>query len=98
VGVTAALFPPVGIGIAAAGGAGAGGARRRSGEPGGRVRVHLADQVGATIKAANRVVSKATDMAAEEPVADLKKAEESAAIPGQRQPESAPKKAETTRT
>jgi hypothetical protein len=59
---------------------------------------NLADRVDATMKAATRVVSKATDMAAEELVADLEKAEESAAILGQRQPESAPEKAETTRT
>ncbi len=118
VGVTAALFPPVGIGIATAGGAGAAiggvaghaskgmsrGDLKELGEAldegqAGLVVVYafnLADQVGATIKAANRVVSKATDMAADELVADLKRAEEPVAIPGQRQPEPTPEKAETT--
>jgi uncharacterized membrane protein len=118
VGVTAALFPPVGIGIATAGGAGAAiggvaghvskgmsrGDLKELGEAldegqAGLVVVYafnLADQVGATIKAANRVISKATDMAAEELVADLKKAEEPAAIPGQRQPEPTPQKADTS--
>ena len=118
VGVTAALFPPIGIGIAAAGGAGAaiGGvaghaskglsrsALKDLGEAldegqAGLVVVYafnLADQIGATIKAANRVVSTATDMAADGLVADLKQAEEPVVIPGQRQPEPAPEKAETT--
>jgi uncharacterized membrane protein len=118
VGVTAALFPPLGIGIATAGGAGAviGGVAghasqgmsrgdlKEMGEAlddgqAGLVVVYafnLADQVGATIKAANRIVSKATDMAADELVADLKKAEEHTPIPEQRQPEPAPEKAETT--
>jgi hypothetical protein len=120
VGVAATLFPPLGIGIATAGGAGAGaviggvaghaskgmsrGDLRDLGEAldegrAGLVVVYafnLAEQVGATIKAANRIVTKATDMAADELVADLKKAEEPAAIPGQRQPAPAPDKAETT--
>jgi uncharacterized membrane protein len=118
VGVTAALFPPLGIGIATAGGAGAAiggvaghaskgmsrGDLKDLGEAldegqAGLVVVYafnLADQVGATIKAANRVVAKATDMAADELVSDLKKAEEPVAIPGQRQPEPAPEKAGTT--
>jgi uncharacterized membrane protein len=118
VGVTAALFPPLGIGIATAGGAGAAiggvaghaskgmsrGDLKDLGETldegqAGLVVVYafnLADQVAATIKAANRIVSKATDMAADELAADLKKAEESAAIPDQRQPEPAAEKAETT--
>ncbi len=118
VGVTAALFPPVGIGIATAAGAGAAiggvaghaskgmsrGDLKDLGEAldegqAGLVVVYafnLADQVGATIKAANRVVSKATDMAADELVADLKKAEEPMAIPEQRQPEPARETAETT--
>jgi uncharacterized membrane protein len=118
VGVTAALFPPLGIGIATAAGAGAAiggvtghvskGVKRGDlkdlGETldegqAGLVVVYafnLADQVGATIKAANRVVSRATDMAADELVADLRKAEEPAAIPGQRQSEESPQKAETT--
>src|SRR3954465_11583211 len=107
VGVTAALFPPLGIGIATAGGAGAAiggvaghaskgmsrGDLKDLGEAldegqAGLVVVYafnLADQVGATIKAANRIVAKATDMAADELVSDLKKAEEPMAIPGQRQ-------------
>jgi uncharacterized membrane protein len=117
VGVAATLFPPLGIGIATAGGAGAviGGVAghaskgmsrgdlKELGEAldegqAGLVVVYvfnLAEQVGATIKAANRVVAKATDMAADELVADLKRAEE-AAIPEQRQPEATPEKAGTT--
>jgi uncharacterized membrane protein len=39
---------------------------------------NLADQVAANIKAANRVVSKATDMAADQLAADMKSAERSA--------------------
>src|SRR5215213_870453 len=118
VGVTAALFPPIGIGIVTASGAGAAiggvaghaskgmsrGDLKDLGETldagqAGLVVVYafnLAEQVGATIKAANRVVSKATDMAADQLAADLKKAEEPVAIPGQRRPEPAPEKAETT--
>ena len=97
VGVTAALFPPVGIGIAAAGASGAaigavaghatGGMSRSDlkelGETldagqAGLVAVYgtnLADQIAANIKAANRIVSKATDMAADQLAADLKAAE-----------------------
>ncbi len=41
----------------------------------------LADQVAANIKAANRVISRATDMAADGLAADMKKAEQEAAIP-----------------
>lgn len=100
VGVTAALFPPVGIGIAAAGASGAaigavaghatGGMSRSDlkelGETldagqAGLVAVYetnLADQIAANIKAANRVVSKATDMAADQLAADLKAAEAAA--------------------
>jgi uncharacterized membrane protein len=96
-GVVAALFPPVGIGIAAAGGAGAaiggvaghaaGGMSRGDlkdlGEAldagqAGLVAVYetnLADQIAANIKAANRIVSKATDMAADQLAADMKQAE-----------------------
>ena len=55
---------------------------------------HLVE--GPTKTGQSRVVSKATDMAADELAADLKRAEEPAAIPGQRQPESTPEKAETT--
>ena len=36
---------------------------------------NLADQIAANIKAANRLVSKATDMAADQLAADLKAAE-----------------------
>jgi uncharacterized membrane protein len=118
VGVTAALFPPLGIGIATAAGAGAAiggvaghaskgmsrGDLKDLGEAldegqAGLVVVYafnLADQVGASMKAANRVVSKATDMAADELVADLRKAEEPAAIPEQRKPVPASEKAATT--
>jgi uncharacterized membrane protein len=118
VGVTAALFPPLGIGIVTASGAGAAiggvaghaskgmsrGDLKDLGETldagqAGLVVVYafnLADQVAATIKAANRVVSKATDMAADQLAADLKKAEEAPAIPEQRAPEAAPQAADTT--
>jgi hypothetical protein len=37
---------------------------------------NLADQVAASIKAANRVVTKATDMAADQLAADMKQAEQ----------------------
>ena len=96
-GVVAALFPPVGIGIAAAGGAGAaiggvaghaGGGMSRGdlkdlGEAldagqAGLVAVYetnLADQVAANIKAANRVISRETDMAADQLAADMKRAD-----------------------
>jgi uncharacterized membrane protein len=115
VGVTAALIPPLGIGIATASGAGAaiggvaahvhkGMSRSDTKELGealdagqaGLVVVYafnLADQVAATIKAANRVVSKATDMAADQLAEDIRQAEEQAtesgAIPAQRTPEPA---------
>ena len=96
-GVVATLFPPVGIGIAAAGGVGAaigavaghaGGGMSRGdlkdlGEAldagqAGLVAVYetnLADQVAANIKAANRIVSRATDMEADQLAADMKRAE-----------------------
>jgi uncharacterized membrane protein len=96
-GVAAVLFPPVGIGIAAAGATGAaiggvaghvsGGMSRSDlkdlGETldagqAGMIAVYafdLADQVAATIKAANRVVSRQTDMAADQLAADMKRAE-----------------------
>jgi hypothetical protein len=48
---------------------------------------NLADQVAANIKAANRVISRATDMGADQLAADMKKAEQEAAIP---QPRTAP--------
>jgi uncharacterized membrane protein len=97
VGVAAVLFPPVGIGIAAAGATGAaiggvaghasGGMSRSDlkdlGETldagqAGLIAVYefnLADQVAATIKAANRVVSRETDMAADQLAADMKRAD-----------------------
>src|SRR5689334_14183085 len=103
VGVVAAIFPPLGIGIATAGGAGAaigavaghvsGGVSRGDlkelGETldagtAGLIAVYatnMADQVAATIKAANRIVSKATDMAADQLAADMKAAEQAAAVP-----------------
>jgi uncharacterized membrane protein len=100
VGVTAALFPPVGIGLAAAGAGGATigavaghasdgmsrGDLKELGETldagqAGLVVVYetnLADQVAANIKAANRLISKATDMAADELAAEIKAAEKAA--------------------
>jgi uncharacterized membrane protein len=105
VGVVAALFPPVGIGIAAAGAGGAaiggvaghasGGMSRSDlkdlGETlddgqAGLVAVYetnLADQIAANIKAANRIVSKVTEMEADQLVRDLKAAEKAAPIPAQ---------------
>src|SRR3954451_12915363 len=106
VGVVAALFPPVGIGIAGASAGGAaiggitghatGGISRHdlkelgdtldAGQAGLVViyETNLADQVAANIKAANRVISKATDMAADQLADDLKRAEEQPlAIPEQ---------------
>lgn len=110
VGVVAALFPPVGIGLVAAGGGGAaigavtghvtGGMSRKdlkdlgealdSGTAGlvAVYEVNLADHIAATIKAANRVVSKATDMAADQLAADIREAESTtgpAAMPQQRE-------------
>jgi uncharacterized membrane protein len=104
-GVVAALFPPLGIGIATAGAGGAaigavtghvhgGMARGDLKELGdaldegsaGLIAVYatnMADQIAANVKAANRVVSKATDMAADQLAADLKAAEEAPTIPEQ---------------
>jgi uncharacterized membrane protein len=101
IGVTAALFPPVGIGLATAGAGGAaigavaghasGGMSRAdlkelgetldAGQAGLVVvyETNLADQVAANIKAANRLVSKATDMAADELAAQMKAAEKASA-------------------
>jgi uncharacterized membrane protein len=101
VGVTAALFPPVGIGLAAAGAGGAAigavaghasdgmsrgdlkelGDTLDEGQAGLVVvyETNLADQVAANIKAANRLISKATDMAADELAAEIKAAEKASA-------------------
>ena len=112
VGVTAALFPPLGIGIATAGGAGAviggvaghatGGLSRGDlkdlGETldagqAGLVVVYsfnLADQVAATVKAASRVISKETEIAADQLAEDIRtaekaeKAEKEGTVPQQR--------------
>ncbi|MGY1742959.1 MULTISPECIES: DUF1269 domain-containing protein [unclassified Blastococcus] len=117
-GVVAVLFPPVGIGIAAAGGTGAaiggvvgharGGMSRGdlkelgetldAGEAGliAVYEFNLADAVAQTIKAANRVVSRATDMAADQLAEDMRRAEDqlggAASVPRQeaRTPEAAP--------
>ena len=108
VGVAAVLFPPVGIGIAAAGATGAtiggvaghvsGGVSRKDlkdlGETldagqAGLIAVYetnLAEQVAASIKAANRVISRQTDMAADQLAADIERAEAegtAAAVPPQ---------------
>jgi uncharacterized membrane protein len=108
VGVAAVLFPPVGIGIAAAGATGAtiggvaghvsGGVSRKDlkdlGETldagqAGLIAVYetnLADQVAASVKAANRVISRETDMAADQLAADIQQAETErtkAAVPQQ---------------
>ena len=105
-GVVAALFPPIGVGIIAAGAAGgaaigamaghvtAGMSRADLKDLGdaldegmaGMVAVYatdMADQIAANIKAANRVVSKATDMDADQLAADLKAAEKPVKIPEQ---------------
>jgi uncharacterized membrane protein len=104
VGVVAALFPPVGIGIAAAGAGGAaiggvaghaaGGLSRSDlkelgetlddGQAGLVViyETNFADQIAANIKAANRIITRATNMEADQLAADLKAAE-AAAIPEQ---------------
>ncbi len=107
VGVVAAVFPPVGIGIAGAGAAGAaiggvtghatGGVSRADlkelgdtldAGTAGMIAVYaanLADQVAANIKAANRIITKATDMAADQLAEDIRTAEaEAAAVPAQR--------------
>jgi uncharacterized membrane protein len=95
VGVAATLFPPLGLGIAAAGGAGAalgavaghasGGMSRGDlkdlGETldtgkAGLIAVYetsLADQIVANIRAANRLVYAATDVAADQLAADLER-------------------------
>lgn len=105
VGVASVLFPPVGIGVAAAGAGGAaigavtghvsGGMSRGDlkelgdalddGEAGLIVvyATNLADQVAANIKAANRVVSKASEMAGDQLAIDLRQAEATATVPSQ---------------
>lgn len=97
VGVVAALFPPVGIGIVAAGAGGAaiGGVAGHASDGMSRgdlkelgevldtgqagliviYETNLADQVAANIKAANRIISRATDMQADQLAEDMKKAE-----------------------
>ena len=61
---------------------------------------NLADQVAANIKAANRIVSKATDMAADQLAEDMKKAEqaEKARIPEQATAPPEPSTAKSTTT
>ncbi len=97
VGVAAAIFPPVGIGIAGAGAGGAaigavvghaaGGMSRAdlkdlgetldAGQAGLIVvyETNLADQVAANIKAANRMVSKAADVRADELAEEIRAAQ-----------------------
>jgi uncharacterized membrane protein len=104
IGVTAALFPPVGIGLAAAAGSGAaiggvvghasGGLSRsvlkELGETldegrAGLIAVYatdLADQVVATVRAANRLRYAATEFAADQLADDLARAEADAAQAG----------------
>jgi uncharacterized membrane protein len=119
VGVVAALFPPVGIGLVAAGGGGAAIGAVAGHVAGGMSRddlkdlgealdagaaglvavyeVNLADQVAATIKAANRVISKATDMAADQLAADIEQAESASGaggVPQQREAPAPQRKAE----
>jgi uncharacterized membrane protein len=96
-GVAAALFPPVGIGIAAAGAGGAtiGAVAGHVGDKMSRkdlkelgevldagqaglivvYETNLADQVAANIKAANRIISKETDLAADELADAIREAE-----------------------
>ncbi len=105
VGVAAALFPPVGIGIAAAGAGGAAIGAVAGHATGGMSRddlkdlgetldegqaglvvvyeTNLADQVAANIKAANRMITKATDLAADQLAEDIKAAQRDAAVPQQ---------------
>jgi uncharacterized membrane protein len=109
VGVVATLFPPVGIGIIAAGGAGAAIGGVTGHVTGGMSRgdlkelgdtlddgqagliavyaTNLADQVVASVKAADRRISRATEMGADQLAADLRRAEQEAAVP---QPRTAP--------
>jgi uncharacterized membrane protein len=104
-GVAAALFPPLGIGIAAAGAGGAaiggvvghvsGGMSRGDlkelgdalddGQAGMIVvyETNLADQVAANIKAANRIISKAVDMVADQLAEDVRQAEKPVHVPEQ---------------
>jgi uncharacterized membrane protein len=98
VGVASVLFPPAGIGLAAAGAGGAaigavaghvsGGMSRGdlkdlgetldAGQAGLIVvyQTNLADQIAANIKAANRILTKTSDMSADQLVADMKQAEQ----------------------
>jgi len=115
VGVTALLFPPVGIGLVTAGAGGAaigavaghasGGMSRSdlkelgdtldAGQAGliAVYEFNLADQVAATIKAANRVISKETDMAADQLADDMRRAEEGSATATAGQVPSVPQQA-----
>ncbi|MGZ4611235.1 MAG: DUF1269 domain-containing protein [Actinomycetes bacterium] len=105
VGVASVLFPPVGIGVVAAGTGGdaigavtghvTGGMSRGDlkelgdmlddGQAGLIVvyATNLADQVAANVKAANRVISKASEMEGDQLAIDLRKAEETTTVPAQ---------------
>jgi len=119
VGVTAALFPPVGIGMAAATGAGGAAIGAVAGHASGGMsrgdlkelgdtldagqaglivvyETNLADQIAANIKAASRIVTKATEMAADQLAEDIKEAEKVAQIPEQATRTSEPSTARTT--
>ena len=117
VGVTSVLFPPVGIGLAAAAGTGAAIGGVAGHASGGMSRgdlkdlgealdegqagliavyeVNLADQIAATIKAANRIVSKATDMAADQLAEDIKQAQADGAASVPKQVSRSPEATET---
>jgi hypothetical protein len=57
---------------------------------------NLADQIAANIKAASRIVTKATEMAADQLAEDIKQAEKVAQIPEQATRTSEPSTAKTT--
>jgi uncharacterized membrane protein len=120
VGVTAVLFPPIGIGIATAGATGAaiGGVagHARDGMSRGDLKdlgetldagqagliavyaADFADQVAANIKAANRVLSRATDMAADQLAEDMRRAEADSGREGASIPQQQARSPETTET
>ena len=105
VGVASVLFPPLGIGVVAAGTGGAAIGAVTGHVTGGMSRgdlkelgdtlddgqaglivvyaTNLADQVAANIKAANRVVAKASEMEGDQLAIDLRKAEETTTVPAQ---------------